>query len=115
MKKSVTKKITIPECDVLQLVQNTLEAHGIYHWRNNTGAVKTDNRFIRYGKKGSSDILGICKDGRLLAIEVKKSTGGVVTDDQRSFIQAINDNGGVAFVCCSYAELIHRLKENGVI
>ena len=39
-------------------------------WKNNSGAVKVGQQFIRYGQVGSADILG-CIGGRFVGIEVK--------------------------------------------
>ena len=54
-----------------------LRNHPAVAWceRQNTGAVKVDGRFIRYGWRGCSDLLGMLKDGRLLAVEVKAPKG----------------------------------------
>ena len=46
----------------------------LMYWRNNTGAVKVDNRFVRFGQKGAPDILG-CYKGKAIGIECKSSTG----------------------------------------
>ena len=61
-------------------------------WSNNTGALKDDERLIRYGLPGSSDILA-CIGGRFFGIEAK------VGDDrwrpkQRKFCEALTRAGG---------------------
>lgn len=62
-------------------------------WSNNTGALKADDRMIRYGLPGSSDILA-CIDGRMIGIEAK-----VGRDEwrkkQRDFAAALTRAGGV--------------------
>ena len=40
-------------------------------WINNTGALRTDKRFIRFGLPGSSDIIWVLRNGKFLAIEIK--------------------------------------------
>ena len=61
-----------PESHVLTGCLKYLETRGIYHWRNSTGAVRiAPGRFMRFGKVGSSDILGILPGGRLLCVECK--------------------------------------------
>ena len=68
-------------------------------WRNETGvALSIDGkRKIRFGLKGSSDILGILKGGRLLAIEVK--TGRAVqSKQQKNFEKMINFMGGLYII-----------------
>ncbi len=63
-------------------------------WANNTGAVKVmSGRFIRFGLKGSSDIVGIDEDGKFIAIEVK--TGKAVqSTQQKMFMKMITERGG---------------------
>lgn len=85
------------ETDLVRACLAFLEVRGIYAWRNNSGAVKTDNRFIRYGKVGSCDILGILDDGRFLGIECKVGKRKT-TMPQEEFMYAICSRGGVAFV-----------------
>lgn len=58
---------------------------------------KTGMRPMRAAFKGCSDILGQLKDGRLLAIECK-STTGKPTDEQAAFLDVVNRHGGVGFI-----------------
>lgn len=62
-------------------------------WSNRTGAIKTEDRFLRYGLVGSSDILA-CIKGRFVAIEAK-----VGKDPQRKhqadFETAVVAAGGI--------------------
>lgn len=53
-------------------------------WLNNVGAVKTDNRFVRFGFPGSTDIMGFDRSGRFIAIEVKTGSG-VLRENQVNF------------------------------
>lgn len=70
---------------------------GAIVWRNNTGAYKDGDRYIRYGLcVGSSDIIGIYR-GRFLAIEVKTKRG-VVSKNQEKFLKTVNNAGGIGFV-----------------
>lgn len=102
------------ESEVQSECLDYLTTMGLYVWRNNTGAYNRNGRLIRYGKKGSSDILGIAKDGRFLAVEVKREKGGVLSDDQKEFLFNITKNGGVAIVVNSLESLVDQLKENRV-
>lgn len=103
------------EATVLKECLQYLQSMGLYVWRNNTGACKSGRRFVRFGYKGSSDILGITKDGRFLAVECKREKGGILSDDQKTFLFNITKNGGVAIVVNSLDCLIEKLKENKVI
>jgi hypothetical protein len=65
-----------PEGRILAGCLRYLEVRGVYHWRNSTGAVQIrPGRWYRFGKVGSSDILGILPGGRFLAVEVKARGG----------------------------------------
>lgn len=103
------------ENKVLSDCMELLSALGIYHWRNNTGAYKKDGYYIRYGKVGSSDILGICPDGRFLAVECKRTQGGILSDEQKNFLVSIVKNNGVAIIANSAESLMEELKKNRVI
>lgn len=67
-------------------------------WKNATGTTKIETRIIKFGLKGSADILGIMKpDGRLLAIECK--TGQAIQSKfQKNFEKMIVDFGGIYLV-----------------
>lgn len=72
--------------------------------RFNSGAIvredKGKKRLIRFGFKGCSDILGFMKDGKILAIEVKKHDG-ILTDHQEEFLKMVHKAGGHAGVARS--------------
>jgi hypothetical protein len=63
-------------------------------WQNNTGALTSGTRFIRYGLPGSSDILGLTPNGRFIACEckVKRDT---VKPLQEAFGNCIQARGGL--------------------
>jgi hypothetical protein len=112
-KKPVLK---ITEGDVIRVVDDFLSRHEICHWRNNTGAFKTERGgFVRAGHVGSSDFLGICPDGRFLAVECKRPLKGVLSVSQEEFLDCINRNGGVGIVVDSVDSLEKQLKDAGVI
>lgn len=107
---------SIPESVVLSSCLAMLQYHGIFAWRNNTGAVRTYNGgFISFGYKGSSDIFGISRDGRFLAVECKRPVGGKLSNDQKVFLEKINTFGGVGIVVTSDVDMVNQLKEKGVL
>lgn len=63
-------------------------------WKANTGAVKTDGRFIRFGLPGMADITGILAGGRRLEIEVKTGSARQTTQ-QKNFQEMIEHFGGI--------------------
>ncbi len=72
------------------------------YWRQNAGALKIEKRFVKLGKAGVSDIIGILWDGRFLAIEVKTpKRRKMVSLAQETFLNEVNKAGGVGFVACS--------------
>jgi len=104
-----------PEGEIVAAVFEYLQLRGVFAWRNNTGAmvVKVPNgrdRFFRFGKKGSSDIIGILDDGRWLAIECKTAKGKASLD-QLCFLAEIAKRGGVAFVARSIEEVERELRK----
>ena len=102
-----------PESQVLNGCLRFLEIRGIYHWRNNCGAVQiAPGRFMRFGKKGSSDILGILPGGRLLCVECKSKTGRL-SPDQKAFLEEVKALGGLAVVARDWKELDQILKDEG--
>jgi hypothetical protein len=58
------------------------------------------SQFMRFGFPGMPDILGQLKDGRLLAVEVKRPSGNV-SAEQRDFIDRARKDGALAFVARS--------------
>lgn len=64
-----------------------------------------------YSRKGVPDIFA-CLKGRYLQIEVKKP-GEVPTKAQETFMEGINNCGGIAFYATSVQEVKDKLKEYG--
>ena len=89
---------------------------GAYAWRNNSGAARVEGnsnqrgRFIRYGKKGSGDILGILPNGKFLSVEVKAGRDRL-RPEQQEFMDDINIRGGVAMVARSLDDVIERIEK----
>jgi len=62
-----------------------LEAQGkLMVIRNQSGAFKHDNRFIRFGRKGSADVMVWLPNGQGIMLEVKRE-GGKQTREQKVF------------------------------
>jgi hypothetical protein len=96
------------EAQILRAIMALLRHHPkvASYWRQNSGTFAERNRdgSVRYIRantaKGMSDIMGVLKDGRTLAIEVKSRTGRM-RPGQEEFLQTIRQAGGVAGVCRS--------------
>jgi hypothetical protein len=83
---------------------------GCFVWRNNTGAYrKPDGHMVRFGAKGSSDVLGVAPDGRFLAIECKVGRN-TPTEHQTHFLAEVRARGGIALVVRpdDYSDLIDQ-------
>jgi hypothetical protein len=102
-----------PESVILSDCLNYLQIRGIYHWRNNTGAVQVrPGQFMRFGKVGSSDILGILPGGRLLCVECKANKGRL-SPEQKQFLADARELGALALVVHGWWELDEALREAG--
>ncbi len=96
------------EAQILKAIMALLKRHPkvAQCWRQNSGTFQERNRdgSVRYIRantaKGMSDIMGVLKDGRTLAIEVKSATGRM-RPGQEEFLATIRQAGGVAGVCRS--------------
>lgn len=65
------------------------------------------SRFMRSCRRGRVDLDGFTRDGRVIAIEVKKpSERKKVTDEQRSYLDQVSAAGGIAGVACSVEEAL---------
>ena len=110
----------IKESSVLKQVEEWLTLHRFWHMRCNNSAGKAQSgMFMRsftcngHAVKGVSDIYAI-KDGVTFWIECKRPVGGVVSVDQRNFLDAMNRHGAVGIVVNSIESLEAQLKEAGV-
>lgn len=90
-------KKSVPERDHLKACLEYLEMHPKVAWvqRVNTGMWKEEDRVIRFGFKGCSDIIGQLKDGRFVAFECKR-VGETPSSAQQSFINTVWANNGIA-------------------
>jgi len=93
-----------PENDLKKTILSYLHIHKISAWRINSGAVKIQNRYIRFSVPGIADIIGVLPDGRLLAVETK-SAGNTLTSAQKDFLETITRNNGVAIVAYSINDI----------
>ena len=64
-------------------------------------------RWMEFGTPGCSDYVGLLRDGRMLALEVKaqKYVPSQVTPEQRSFLVVVNAHGGLGFVGSDLARI----------
>lgn len=107
------------ETQLVKACLQFLALRKITAWRNNSGGAKLAGhggrgQFVRFGHKGSSDILGVlAPHGRLLACEVKKP-GGKLTEHQKQFLDCVRAAGGLALVVRDVRELQAALDAEGL-
>ena len=102
-----------PEGRVKSSCLRFLELRGVFAWNNPTGAVQVrPGQFMRFGKRGSPDVIGVLPGGRFLAIEVK-AQGGRLSPEQASFLERIRSLGGLAIVARSFVDIDEALRREG--
>lgn len=99
----------VSESSVVNACIKWLWNHGCYVWRNNTGAARTEGGgFIRYGLKGSPDIIGMNPSGRFLGIECKSPTGGDIEPEQELFRERCHAKKGFYMIARGIDDLERR-------
>ena len=95
------------EANIMNDCMIALSQAGCLIWRNNTGVLKDKTgRPIKFGLcKGGSDLIGIAKDGKFLAVECKTATGRI-RPEQLTFIAAVQKAGGRAGVARSVEDAL---------
>ena len=112
----VPKDKPIPESVTQSLIIAWLRTRGVFCFRVNTTGVWDENlkrhRVLNGigALKGVSDILGVLKDGRFLAIEVKSSIGKL-SPDQVEFLSKVNQSNGLGIMVRSLIEAKEKLNE----
>jgi len=104
-----------PEGRIKAAILRYMERRGFFAWNNPSGAVRiAPDRWIHFGRKGSSDILGILPGGRFLAVEAKAQDGRL-SPEQKEFLEKVRGLGGLALVVRSWKELDEALRETGYV
>ena len=91
------------EAGVQRAVLEHLQYHPLvaFAMRINAGAIKTEKgALVRMAPAGTSDIIGMLRDGRFLAVEIKAGKNKP-TQLQQEFMDQVNEDGGLAF--CAWA------------
>ena len=101
------------ERDIQKIILQALKLHPKVACieRTNTGSGRfmrkdgTAGRYVSFGFKGQADLTGVAKDGRVIAIEVKRpKTRNNLSPEQKSYLAQIREAGGYAGVATSVAE-----------
>lgn len=106
-----TREKSSPETKLVNRMIDRLNKQGHLAWRNNTGTMFANGRWISYGKKGSGDIFVIVKPtGRFLSVEAKVGSNKA-TKQQQEWIEQVRSAGGVAGVANSMQALDRLVEE----
>lgn len=99
------------EAAALAEVLQTLKHHPLVAWceRQNSGVARIGGRFVRFGWRGCSDLLGMMTDGRLLAVECKAPKGRLQAE-QQEFLSLVRRFGGVAFLARDCRDVLRKLS-----
>lgn len=112
------------ETKLMRTIMVAISQAGHTVWRNETGQFWTGKpihkdidtitlanpRMIPVGLcVGSSDLIGITRQGIFFAVEVKTKTGAI-SKQQQQFIDHINSTGGKASVCRSVDDALKLLS-----
>lgn len=99
------------EAEVLRECLDFLKFNGVFCWRQNTGAFRTERgQYFKSGLPGTPDILGVLPDGRFLGVECKREKGGRVSPAQQYVIKELLDSHAAVFVVHSAQELEQKLR-----
>ncbi|WP_314578584.1 VRR-NUC domain-containing protein [Enterococcus gilvus] len=93
-----------PEKKVENRIKKYLDSLGAYYLKVH-GSM--------YQPSGTPDILA-CVNGRFIGIEVKKASGGIVSELQKSKLRKIEAAGGIALVARSVEEVKNELERQKV-
>jgi hypothetical protein len=90
--------------ELVRACDDYLTLKQVFHYRNNSGAIKMPHgSFVRYGAKGSPDII-VVTDGTYIGIECKMGSGRQ-SPDQKAFESALTAAGGEYYIIRSVDEL----------
>ena len=106
------------ERDLQKLILDWLALHRIFHWRNNTGAMKAEHkskkRFVRFGYPGSPDIFAMCPTvdpaygAEMYGIELK-DIDGEQSNEQKQFENDFVRAGGIYILARSLEDVTKEI------
>lgn len=97
------------EAGVIKECMVWLNHKGWYCERRNTGAIKMENTFLRFGRTGAADIFAVIH-GQHVEIECKRRDGkGRLSDNQKEFQREMADYHIPYFVVTSADDLEQQI------
>ena len=100
-----------PHNDLVKVCLDWLELKGIMAWANNTGAFKKGRYYVKFGKPGSTDIIGILPGGRFLGVECKVPPD-TPSPAQIDFANDVHRAGGIAVTVECLEDLQEALSDD---
>lgn len=97
--------MSLPEKKVEDKIKRYLDSLGAYHVKIHGSA---------FMPAGTPDILA-CINGRFVAIEVKRPSGGVVSELQKLKLKQIEQAGGVGIIARSVQDVSERIGREHII
>ena len=102
------------ESEIQKQIMNYLLQSPVVAWAyvTSAGTVRGvgGGRYFNIGFPGLSDILGQLRDGRIFAIEVKRP-GNIPTQEQREFLELVNENNGLGIWVDTVKGVIRELEK----
>jgi hypothetical protein len=108
-------KVKVSEKAVLSQILQYLRLKRCLCYRMNTGAGIFQNkegprRFVKFGAKGMADILAFTKEGTVIWVEAKSSTGGKQSEFQKAFQQEVEEYGHI-YILANSVDYVMDLYE----
>lgn len=104
------------ESGLVRVALEFLALKGVFAWRNNTGGFGGEyegkKRFVRFGKPGAPDIMGILPSGRFIGVECK-SAKGKQSPAQHAWQFNCEAQGGLYILVRNLDDLADALKNHG--
>ena len=101
-------KVKRTEADIKRAIELYLKAQGCLVIPYRTTGIRTKDRgWIPARRKGIADLLGLTREGKFFAIEVKVP-GGRATPEQEQFLESVRSFGCKAFVATSIQDVMNE-------
>lgn len=97
------------ENEVSDAVRKFLEDHGYMVFRMQSGVLRGAGGYITLNKKGTPDLLAICKATQRAVFIETKTKEGKASKEQLEFQESYNALGGQSLIVHSLGELIQKL------
>ncbi len=105
----------IKETDIVNQILAYLRINKVFCWRQGTGKFfseyKGKRRAFSSGVPGLPDIIGVLKNGRMLAIEAKiPKRKGNLSEHQKEIIAILEKNNALVFVATGIDDVIEKME-----